>query len=61
MALYLGSKIAKRILNADDAGTILNNIPTKNFPFYSGNPSLLYAGLRTLFNGLDYLKVAAPK
>ena len=61
MALYLGSKMAKRILKADDADTLLDNIPTKDFPFYSGNPSLLYPGLRMLFNGLDYLNIAAPK
>ena len=61
MALYLGSKMAKRILKTDDAGTSFDNMPTQNFPFYSGNPSLLYRGLRMLFNGLDYLNVAAPK
>ena len=61
MALYLGSKMAKRILKADDASTLFDNMPTQNFPFYSGNPSLLYRGLRMLFNGLDYLNVAAPK
>ena len=61
MALYLGSKMAKRILKADDASTLFDNMPTQNFPFYSGNPSLLYRGLRVLFNGLDYLNVAAPK
>ncbi len=61
MALYLGSKMARRILKADDAGTLFDNMPTRDFPFYSGNPSLLYRGLRVLFNGLDYLNVAAPK
>ncbi len=61
MALYLGSKMAKRILEADDASTLFDNMPIQNFPFYSGNPSILYRGLRTLFHGLDYLNVAAPK
>jgi len=61
MALYLGSKMAKRILKADDADTLLDNMPTKDFPFYSGDPSLLNWGLRMLFDGLDLLKVSAPK
>ena len=61
MAIYLGSKMAKRILKADDADTLLDGIPTKDFPFYSGNPSLLYKGLRLLFDGLDFLNVPAPK
>ncbi|NKB38977.1 MAG: FAD-dependent oxidoreductase [Gammaproteobacteria bacterium] len=61
MALYLGSKIAKRILKADDASTLLDNMPAKDFPFYSGNPSLHYPALRMLFHGLDYLKIAAPR
>ena len=61
MAIYLGSKMARRILKADDADTLLDNMPTPDFPFYSGNPSLLYRGLRMLLNGLDYLNVPAPK
>jgi glycine/D-amino acid oxidase-like deaminating enzyme len=61
MAFYLGSMIAKRIQGGDDSKTIFENIPLKNFPFYSGNPSLLYRGLRMVFNGLDYLNIAAPK
>jgi glycine/D-amino acid oxidase-like deaminating enzyme len=61
MALYFGAKIAKRILGADDSSTLFDNIPIKNFPLYSGNPSLLYRGLRMVFHGLDYLNIAAPK
>jgi glycine/D-amino acid oxidase-like deaminating enzyme len=61
MALYFGSKIAKRILGADDSSTLFDNIPIKNFPLYSGNPSLLYRGLRMVAHGLDYLNIAAPK
>ena len=61
MAVYLGSKIAGRILGADDSTTLFDTMPTQNFPLYSGDPSLLYRGLRVLFNGLDYLNIAAPK
>ena len=61
MAFYLGSKIAKRILGADDSTTLFDTMPMQNFPLYSGDPSLLYRGLRMLFNGLDYLNIAAPK
>ena len=61
MALYLGSKIAKRILDADDSSTLFDNMAMQKFPFYSGNPSLLYRGLRMLFNGLDFLNIAAPR
>lgn len=61
MAFYLGSMIAKRIQGGDDSNTIFDNIPLANFPLYSGNPSLLYRGLRMVFNGLDYLNIAAPK
>ena len=61
MAVYLGSKIAGRILGADDATTLFDTMPTQDFPLYSGDPSLLYRGLRMFFNGLDYLNIAAPK
>jgi glycine/D-amino acid oxidase-like deaminating enzyme len=60
-ALYLGSKIAKRILCADDASTVFDNWSLKNFPFYNGNPSLLYRGLRMLFNGMDFLNIAGSR
>ncbi len=61
MALYLGSKIADRILNYDDAQSVLDRIPLPNFPLYNGNPGLLYVLLRLVFNTLDVAKVAAPK
>ena len=61
MAVYLGSKIAGRILGADDNTTLFDTMPTQDFPLYSGDPSLLYRGLRLFFNGLDYLNIAAPK
>ena len=61
MAIYLGSKIARRILGADAATTLFDTMPTQDFPLYSGDPSLLYRGLRMFFNGLDYLNIAAPK
>lgn len=61
MALYLGSKMAKRILKTDDSDTLLDSMPIKDFPFYSGNTLLHYPALRMLFHGLDYLKIAAPK
>ena len=61
MALYLGSKIAKRILNTDDAESVLDKIPLSNFPLYNGNPNLLYVLLRLVFSALDVMKIAAPK
>ena len=61
MAIYLGSKMAKRILNAGDTETVFDNMTTPNFPFYSGNPSLITRIVKNVFNGLDYLNVAVPK
>jgi glycine/D-amino acid oxidase-like deaminating enzyme len=61
MAIYLGSKMAKRILNAGDTETVFDNMTTPNFPFYSGDPSLITRVVKNVFNGLDYLNVAAPK
>ena len=61
MALYMGSKIAKRILRANDAQTIFDQIPLSNFPLYNGDPGFLYMLLRLVFNALDVLKVAVPK
>ena len=61
MALYLGSKIAKRILHADDTETILDQVPLTKFPLYNGKPNLLYFLLRVIFKTLDLAKIAAPK
>ena len=61
MALYLGSKIANRILKYDDAQSVLDRIALPNFPFYNGKPGLHYLLLRLVFNALDVAKVAAPK
>jgi len=61
MALYLGSKIAKRILHADDMETVLDRIPLIKFPLYNGNPKLLYVLLRIVFKVLDMAKISAPK
>lgn len=61
MALYLGAKIAKRILDADDSSSLFDNMPIQKFPLYSGNPALLYRGMRMVFGGLDFLNIAAPK
>ena len=61
MALYMGSKIAKRILRANDAQTIFDQIPLSNFPLYNGDPGFLYMLLRLVFNALDVLKGAVPK
>ncbi len=61
MALYLGSKIAKRILHADDMETVLDRIPIAKFPFYYGKPNLLYFLLRMVFKALDLAKIPAIK
>lgn len=61
MALYLGSKIAKRILHADDMETVLEQIPLTKFPLYNGKPNLLYFLLRIIFKALDIAKISAPK
>lgn len=61
MALYLGSKIASRVLGYDDAKCVLDRIPLPDFPLYKGKPGFLYVLLRFVFNTLDLVKVAAPK
>ena len=61
MALYLGSKIASRILKFDDAQSVLDHIALPNFPLYNGKPALHYALMRLVFNALDVAKIAAPK
>ncbi len=61
MALYLGSLMANRILGFDHLTSVLDEIPLPKFPFYYGNPRLLYTLLRLVFNALDVAKVAAPK
>lgn len=61
MALYLGSKMAGKILGYDDAKSVLEQIPLPDFPLYKGKPGLLYVLLRWVFNTLDLAKIAAPK
>lgn len=61
MALYLGSKMAQKILGLDDAKSVLDGIPLRNFPLYNGRPGLLYILLRAVFGALDLARVAAPK
>ena len=61
MALYLGSKMAQKILGLDDAKSVLDSIPLRNFPLYNGRPGLLYILLRAVFGALDLARVAAPK
>ena len=61
MALYLGSKMAGKILGYEDAKSVLEQIPLPDFPLYKGKPGLLYVLLRLVFNTLDLAKIAAPK
>ena len=61
MALYLGNKIASRILGREDAATVLDQIPLPDFPMYKGKPGLLYVLLRWVFGAMDLARIAAPK
>ena len=61
MAIYLGSKIAKRILGADDSETILDQLPFNKFPLYRGKPKPLYFLLRAIFKTLDIVKIPSLK
>lgn len=61
MALYLGSKIAKKIIDADDAETVFDKISLPKFPLFKGNPALLNRVLRLALKTLDTLKVPKPK
>lgn len=61
MALYLGSKVAKKILGVDDAGTVFDRMRLRNFPLYNGDTRILYPVLRLGMNALDVFKIASPK
>ena len=61
MALYLGSKMAARILGLNDASSILDDVALPDFPLYKGKPGLLYLLLRAVFSAMDAAKIAAPK
>lgn len=60
-SLYLGAKIAKRITASDDCKTIYDGMALKDFPLYSGNPSLLTHAMRMVLEGMDCLNIADGK
>jgi len=60
-SMYLGAKIAKRIIDSDGGKTIYDGMALKNFPLYSGNPSLLTHAMRMVLEGMDYLNIADGK
>lgn len=60
-SMYLGAKIGKRIVDSSDGKTVYDGMDLKNFPFYSGNPSLLTHAMRMVLEGMDYLNIADGK